>query len=295
MLQRNSVKSGFLGYGLLLFTPNLNLVKGEAVTNIQNEPILYSVSRDTAIVQISTDTSYAMALPAEAEVKEETVVQKISLNKYAKSYLKDFLRREEEALEKVRGRSSARFRMIDSVFQKYGLPVELKYLAVVESYMKTDAVSRVGAKGMWQFMPETARDMGLKVSKKYDERVYAVKSTVAAAKYLRSLYAEFGDWLLVLAAYNGGSGTVMKAIKRSGSRNFWALQRYLPMESRGHVKRYIGTHFYFEGQGGLTTMTKSETAAYMKSLAAAPAPEKALSDSIPAVIAINTVIVADKK
>src|SRR5206468_3829448 len=86
------------------------------------------------------------------------------------------------------------------------------------------------------------------------------KSTVAAAKYLRALYAEFGDWLLVIAAYNSGPGPMYKAIHKSGSRNFWVLQRYLPAESRAHVKRFIGAHYYFEGTGSATTCTKEEAA-----------------------------------
>jgi membrane-bound lytic murein transglycosylase D len=143
----------------------------------------------------------------------------------------------------------------------------MKYLAVIESDLKTTAVSRVGAKGMWQLMPGTARDLGLKVTKKYDERTHAYKSTVAAAKYLRDLYAEYGDWLLVLAAYNGGPGKVNYAIRKSGSRNFWVLQHYLPAESRGHVKRFIGTHYYFEGKGSITTLTKAEANAYKKAVA----------------------------
>ena len=193
---------------------------------------------------------------------------KIQLNKQATKYVKSFLNREDEALTKVQARSKAYFSIIDTVFTKYNLPLELKYLAIIESDLKTSAVSRVGAKGMWQFMPETARDLGLKVTKNYDERKHVYKSTVAAAKYLKDLYKEFGDWLLVLAAYNGGPGTVYKAIKKSGSRNFWALQSFLPEESRGHVKRYIGTHYFFEGEGGLTTLTKSETINYLKALEA---------------------------
>jgi membrane-bound lytic murein transglycosylase D len=107
-------------------------------------------------------------------------------------------------------------------------------------------------------MPETAKLLGLKVSTKYDERTNYRKSTKAAAIYLKDLHREFGDWLLVLAAYNCGPGPVHSAIKTSGSRNFWKLQNYLPAESRGHVKKFIATHYYFEGQGGVTTLTKAE-------------------------------------
>lgn len=276
---------------LLLLLPNLNVVKGEPAT--ASAPVSYNFLRsDTSIVQTSVDSSFAFAAPAESQAPQ------IILHRQAAKFMKEFLRKEGEMLSKVKGRSASYFRLIDTIFRKYGLPAELKYLAVVESYLNTRAVSRVGAKGMWQFMPETARDLGLKVSRKNDERTYFYKSTVAAAKYLKDLHKEFGDWLLVLAAYNGGPGTVYKAIRRSGSRNFWALQNFLPAESRAHVKRYIGTHYYFEGEGSLTTMTKSETLAYQKALDAFYAKqvkEAETEETVPAVLAVSAVMVADKK
>jgi membrane-bound lytic murein transglycosylase D len=141
---------------------------------------------------------------------------------------------------------------------QYGLPKELKYLAVIESNLKSSAVSKVGAVGPWQLMPQTARDLGLKVTRSNDERKNYTKSTHAAALYLRDLYSELGDWLLVIAAYNGGTNNVYHAIRRSGSRNFWDLQYFLPLESRLHVKKFIGTQYTFEGQGSVTTLTKEE-------------------------------------
>jgi len=142
----------------------------------------------------------------------------------------------------------------------------LKYLAVIESELNTTALSCVGAVGPWQLMPETAHDLGLKITPKYDERTSYYKSTKAAALYLKDLYGQFGDWLLVLAAYNSGPGPVIAAIRKSGSRNFWALQSYLPAETRGHVKRFIATEYFFEGHGSVATLTKAENIAYTKSL-----------------------------
>jgi membrane-bound lytic murein transglycosylase D len=107
-------------------------------------------------------------------------------------------------------------------------------------------------------MPATARLLGLKVTRKVDERKNYYKSTQAAAIYLRDLYNELGDWLLVIAAYNGGTGNVYKAMKKSHSKDFWNLQYYLPAESRIHVKKFIGTQYTFEGQGSVTTLTKDE-------------------------------------
>lgn len=181
-------------------------------------------------------------------------------------YVKKYIRKENNCLVGVKKRSEVPFYIIDSVFTSHHLPVELKYLAVIESELKPTATSHVGAKGPWQFMPETAHVLGLKVNRHCDERSNYYKSTIAAAKYLRDLYALFDDWLLVLAAYNGGPRPVYNAIQKSGSRNFWVLQGYLPAESREHVKKFIATHYYFEGRGGVTTLTKSENAAFKKTV-----------------------------
>ena len=140
--------------------------------------------------------------------------------------------------------------LIESLLQQYGLPKELKYIAVIESNLKSGAVSVKGAGGPWQFMPETARQMGLTINAYTDERTDYFKSTHAASKYLLQLYGQLHDWLLVMAAYNGGPGRVLNAIQRSGSRNFWDLQYYLPEESRTYVKRFIATHYIMEGNTG---------------------------------------------
>jgi membrane-bound lytic murein transglycosylase D len=147
--------------------------------------------------------------------------------------------------------------LIETVLQQYGLPKELKYIAVIESNLSTAATSYKGAGGPWQFMPYTARDFGLRVTKYNDERRDYYKSTHAAARYLLLLYRELHDWLLVMAAYNGGIGRVNSAIKKSRSKNFWNLQYYLPEESRTYVKRFIATHYIMEGSGGVTTSGSS--------------------------------------
>jgi membrane-bound lytic murein transglycosylase D len=150
------------------------------------------------------------------------------------------------------------FDIMNNILSQHGLPTELKYLSVIESALKTYAVSWAGAVGPWQFMPATARNLGLRVTKKVDDRVDFYKSTHAAARYLTELYGIYNDWLLVIAAYNGGPGNVNSAIRKSGSKNFWDLQYYLPTESRNHVKKFIATHYIMEGDGGITTVTKKE-------------------------------------
>jgi membrane-bound lytic murein transglycosylase MltF len=179
-------------------------------------------------------------------------------NEQGKKFVDNYLRHNDEDLYVVKQRSEGPFSIIDSVLGRYGLPQELRYLAVIESELKPTALSRVGARGPWQLMPTTGRELGLKVNRKSDDRVNYYKSTVAAAKYLRDLHREFGDWLLVLAAYNGGPVPVYRAIHKAHSRSFWVLQKYLPAESRGHVKKFIATAYYFEAAEKVDLAAKTE-------------------------------------
>ena len=181
------------------------------------------------------------------------------LNPRAVSFVSDYVGKYSKDLNNLKDWGKPFFNMMDGVLVQHNLPKELKYLAVIESRLNPVAVSWAGAVGPWQFMPGTAIALGLKVNRNIDERTNYYKSTHAAAKYLTDLYNQFGDWLLVIAAYNGGPGNVLKAIRKSSSRNFWDLQYYLPAESRTHVKKFIATHYIFEGQGGLTTLTRGET------------------------------------
>jgi membrane-bound lytic murein transglycosylase D len=181
------------------------------------------------------------------------------LNPRAVSFVQDYIEKYGDDLSDMKGWGRPYFNTIDAILEKHHLPKELKYLAVIESELHPHAVSWAGAVGPWQLMPTTARILGLVVNRHRDERTNYIKSTNAAARYLTDLYNQFGDWLLVIAAYNGGAGNVLRAIHKSGSHNFWSLQYYLPAESRNHVKKFIGTHYIFEGQGGVTTLTKQET------------------------------------
>ncbi|MFM7838801.1 MAG: lytic transglycosylase domain-containing protein [Chitinophagaceae bacterium] len=190
----------------------------------------------------------------------------VRLNPFAISFVQDYISSHAKDLMSLQETGRSYFLLMEDILQKFELPGELKYLAVIESKLKSSAVSWAGAVGPWQFMPQTARLMGLRVNRKIDERRDFEKSTYAASKYLKQLYEEFGDWLLVIAAYNGGPGNVYSAIRKSGSENFWTLQRYLPNETRNHVKKYIATHYILEGQGGVTTLTKEETQVQLSAL-----------------------------
>jgi membrane-bound lytic murein transglycosylase D len=175
------------------------------------------------------------------------------INPSATGFIQDYMQAHGKYLNNMKGWGQPYFNLIESILLQYGLPRELKYIAVIESNLSNTATSYKGAGGPWQFMPYTARDYGLVVNGYYDERRDYFKSTHAASRYLLTLYKQFHDWLLVMAAYNGGPGRVYSAINKSGSRNFWNLQYYLPEESRTYVKRFIATHFIMEGSGGITT------------------------------------------
>lgn len=210
-------------------------------------------------------TGICTCLP-ELTITQLPEAPKIELNKQAGEFVRSYLKENGFFLQKVKARSATYFDIIDTVFTQFDIPVELKYLAVIESKLNNNISSPVGAAGLWQLMPVPARQFGLKVSGKNDERKNSYKSTVAAAKCLIYLHNMFDDWLLTLAAYNSGPGRVLSAIKKSGSRNFWVLQSFLPEETRKHVKKFIAMHYYFEGHGSLTTLTKTETQAHIKAV-----------------------------
>lgn len=133
--------------------------------------------------------------------------------------------------------------IFEETFNKYQLPDELKYVAIIESALNPTAVSRAGAKGMWQFMTKTAKSYGLEINSYVDERLDPFKSVDAAARYLEDSYRLFGDWNLAISSYNCGPGNVNKAIRRSGKRDFWSVYDYLPRETRGYVPAFVGAMY----------------------------------------------------
>ncbi len=139
------------------------------------------------------------------------------------------------------------FPMIEEELLKAGLPVELRALAIIESALQAKAVSRVGASGLWQFMPVTARAYGLEVNSMVDERFDPYKATVAACKYMKALYNMYNDWSLAIAAYNCGPGNVNKALARAGGnpQSFWDVYWYLPSETRGYVPAFIAANYAY--------------------------------------------------
>ena len=165
---------------------------------------------------------------------------------YVNGYVRQYLGAHNKTLTTVQGRGNKKFSLIDNVLKRHDIPSELKYLAVIESALNNSAVSPVGAVGPWQLMESTARQMGLTVNGKRDDRTDWYKSTNAAAKYLSWLHSQLNDWLLVVAAYNSGPVPVQRAIARTGSHNFWDIKKYLPRETQGHVLAFVATASIFE-------------------------------------------------
>ena len=222
-----------------------------AHTQTQNELLLPYLLHDSVTIKITVKKNVATSIPLQSNIQK---------------FVDQYLDENAEMLENIKERNSARIKTVQQILVKHGLPAGLMYLAIVESELKNSATSRVGAAGIWQLMPGTARSFGLEVNSQNDQRRHAWQSSVAAANYLKALYNQFDDWLLVVAAYNCGAGNVFKAIKLSGSREFWKMQRFLPAETCAHVKHFIATHFYYEANGSIITLTKKERIRYLASL-----------------------------
>ncbi|MBR1513631.1 MAG: LysM peptidoglycan-binding domain-containing protein [Bacteroidales bacterium] len=164
----------------------------------------------------------------------------LTFNTHVKSFIDLYANRRRQQTSRMLGLSYVYFPMFEEYLSRYNLPLELKYLAMVESALNPTAGSKAGAKGLWQFMRGTGAEYGLRVTSLVDERYDPMKETEAACQYLQSLYARYEDWFLVLAAYNSGPGTVNKAILRAGGvKNYWAIWPYLPKETRGYVPAFI--------------------------------------------------------
>ncbi|MEO8112327.1 MAG: lytic transglycosylase domain-containing protein, partial [Ginsengibacter sp.] len=225
-----------------------SIIQNDTIADPKIEEVIKSTAppKKDEVAYVSQVTKYGFKNLFKNYTYNPTIPYSAQVNPYAENYMQDYLKAHGKYLQHLKATSMSYFNFIDGILSQYGLPKELKYLAVIESDLKTNALSIAGARGPWQFMSYTAKDYGLQVNQWVDDRTDYFKSTNAAAKYLLSLYKDLKDWLLVIAAYNGGPGRVYSAIKKSGSRNFWDLQYYLPEESRNHVKKFIATHYIME-------------------------------------------------
>lgn len=164
-------------------------------------------------------------------------------NKEVREFIKRYTVIGVKESEAMLGRTSLYFPIFEHYLRVHKLPEELKYLPMVESTLRPEVRSAAGAAGLWQFVPSSARHFGLKMEGGVDERLDPYRSTEAAVKLLATLYHEFGDWMLVMAAFNCGSGRVKKAIRYANSRDYWTISKYLPVESRRYVPSYIAAAY----------------------------------------------------
>lgn len=212
---------------------------------------LYSGLRDSLLNQEYNDVVYdelpTDTLKARLERLDAQTPFRIEYNPILERVIKSYLKRNKKGMERLMALSNYYFPLFEQKLDKHNIPLEIKYLAIVESGLNPRARSRVGATGLWQFMFATGKMHGLEVSSYVDERMDPVMSTEAAAQYLSTLYRVFRDWDLVLASYNSGPGNVSKAIRRSGgSKNYWDLRPYLPRETAGYVPAFLATLYIFE-------------------------------------------------
>src|SRR5690554_4189690 len=180
---------------------------------------------------------------------DEKSVFNIEHNQAIENTIKSYIKNRKRSYERLAALSEYYFPLFEEKLAKYNIPLELKYLAIVESALNPRAVSRMGAGGLWQFMLPTGRAFNLNVDSYVDERYDPIKATEAACQYLLSLHKMYGDWDLALAAYNAGPGNVNKAIRRSGGmKNYWNIRKNLPRETQGYVPAFIATMYAFEYQ-----------------------------------------------
>ncbi|WP_432264967.1 LysM peptidoglycan-binding domain-containing protein [Croceitalea rosinachiae] len=204
------------------------------------------------VSELEVDKNYVFDLPtdtlkARLKLLNEKTPFNISYNSSLESVIKSFLTRKRDLMQRMLTTSQFYFPLFEQELDNYDVPLEVKFLSIVESALNPKARSRVGATGLWQFMFATGKMYGLNVSSYVDERSDPIASTTAAAKYLKKLHDIFDDWDLALAAYNSGPGNVNKAIRRSGGyKNYWNIRRNLPRETAGYVPAFLATMYIFE-------------------------------------------------
>ncbi len=196
-----------------------------------------NTNNDTAVIPYYSDDMYMERLS-----HMNTYIE-MTFNDIVKKYIEFYSIKRRRQVEVMLGLSEYYFPIFEQALDKYGLPLELKYLPIIESALNPRAISRAGASGLWQFMYSTGKLYKLNVSSFIDERQDPVKASDAAAKYLRDLYDIYHDWQLVIAAYNCGPGNINKAIKRTGKTTYWGIYERLPRETRGYVPAYIAAAF----------------------------------------------------
>ena len=227
-----------------------NCIDERWLSELSNFELSNDMYNDIETIDIDAEVSYNLS----TEVLKKRLAKmdakspfNIEYNQALENTIKAFLKNRPKAFERLMAISEYYFPMFEEHLAKYNIPLELKYLAIVESALNPRAKSRVGASGLWQFMYPTGKQYNLEVTSYVDERYDPLKATEAACQYLSSLYGIFGDWSMVLAAYNCGPGNVSKAIRRSGgSQNYWNIRKNLPKETANYVPAFLATFYIYE-------------------------------------------------
>lgn len=238
---------------LLLNSADIDELVNDIFTN-QMDSLVYTwqirntFRLDSSEVRLNDD--FPKNIPDSVYIKrliESELEVNLTYNKTVKNYIKMYTERKRELVEVMLGLSAYYFPIFEETLDRYNMPLELKYLPVIESALNPVARSRVGANGLWQFMYGTGKELKLEITTFVDERRDPVKASDAAARYLQKLYDRYDDWHLAIAAYNCGPGNVNRAIRRSGGkRNYWDIYYRLPRETRGYVPAFIAAMYTME-------------------------------------------------
>ncbi|WP_347067198.1 LysM peptidoglycan-binding domain-containing protein [Flavobacterium sp. WV_118_3] len=217
---------------------------------LSNQDLFTDMESDLAKVNIDQEVAYDLPtdlLKDRLKRLDEKSPFNIEYNQGLENIIKSFLKNRPKAFERMMAISEYYFPMFEEKLAKYNIPLEVKYLAVVESALNPKAKSRVGATGLWQFMYATGKQYNLEVNSYVDERSDPMKATEAACQYLSTMYGIFGDWDLVLASYNTGPGNVAKAIRRSGGMtNYWNIRKFMHKETQGYLPAFLATMYIYE-------------------------------------------------
>ena len=235
---------------------------------LSNQELFDNMYADISDLDIDEAVVYEMStevLKKRLKKMDDKSPFNIEYNTSLENVIKSFLKNRKSSFERLMAISEYYFPMFEEHLAKYDVPLEIKYLAIVESALNPRAKSRVGASGLWQFMYPTGKQFNLEVNSYVDERYDPLKATEAACQYLSSLYKIFGDWSLVLASYNAGPGNVSKAIRRSGgSQNYWNIRKNLPRETANYVPAFLATMYIYEHKKELGIVPKKAQITYFE-------------------------------
>lgn len=258
----DSIKATFVNHS------TSNCIDSRWMEELSNQELFEDMYEDVSALDIDGEVSYELS----SEILKERLKNldskspfNIEYNTSLENVIKSFLKKRKPSFERLMAISEYYFPMFEEHLAKYNVPLEIKYLAIVESALNPKAKSRVGASGLWQFMYPTGKQFNLEVNSYVDERFDPLKATEAACQYLSSLYQIFGDWSLVLAAYNAGPGNVSKAIRRSGgSQNYWDIRKNLPKETANYVPVFLATMYIYEYKKELGIVPKKASVTYFE-------------------------------